>query len=287
MKSRLVLLTAAAVCGALTFAPVVVLAQEKVVATVNGRSITEAELKLADAEIGSDLGTLPEATKRRVLVEYLIENHLFADAADGQKLGQGANFDQRMAYWRRRALRDTYFDTTVRKSVTEADAKRLYDAEFGQAKGQEEVRASHILVKSREKAVEIFERIAHGADFTQMARQFSEDPGSKEMGGSLGYFGRGQMVPQFEATAFKLKKGEVSEPVQSQFGWHLIRLDDRRVKSAPPFEEVKERIIASMMHQKAQSIGAELRNKAKVDYVDPEMKAMVEAEKQQRAPGKR
>lgn len=262
------------------------LGQDKVVATVNGRGITEAEMRYAEAEIGSDLGSLPEATKRRVLVEYLIENHLFADAADGQKLGQGAGFDQRMAYWRRRALRDTYFDTTVRNAVTDAEARRFYDSQVGGAKGEEEIRASHILVESQDKAKEVFERIAHGADFGQMARQYSRDPGSKESGGSLGYFGRGQMVPQFEAAAFKLKKGEVSEPVQSQFGWHLIRLDDRRQKAVPPFDEVKARIIAQLMHQKAQETAADLRNKAKVDYVDPELKAMVEAEKQ-RGPTRR
>lgn len=286
MAFRLILLAAAVVCGVVGPAPVPAAAQDKAVATVNGRQITEAELKYAESEIGSDLGSLPEATKRRVLVEYLIENHLFADAADGQKLGQGAGFDQRMAYWRRRALRDTFFDTSVRASVSEADARRLYDAQVGQAKGEEEIRASHILVESQDRAKEVFERIAHGADFGQMARQYSKDPGTKDMGGSLGYFGRGQMVPQFETAAFKLKKGEVSEPVQSQFGWHLIRLDDRRQKSAPPFDEVKARIIASMMHQKAQEIAADLRGKARVEYLDPEMKAMVEAEKQ-RGPAKR
>src|SRR4029079_10564895 len=95
-------------------------AQERVVAKVNGKTITETDMKLAEAEIGSDLGSLPEATRRRVLVEFLIENQLFADAAEGQNLASGAAFNERLQYWRRRALRDVYFDTTVRNAVKDA-----------------------------------------------------------------------------------------------------------------------------------------------------------------------
>src|SRR5215510_2237783 len=97
-------------------------AQERVIAKVNGKTITEADMKLAEAEIGSDLGSLPESTKRRVLVEFLIENQLFADAAEGQNLASGAAFNERLQYWRRRALRDAYFDTTVRGTINDADA---------------------------------------------------------------------------------------------------------------------------------------------------------------------
>lgn len=267
-------------------APLAAFAQDAVVATVNGRGITEAELRFAEAEIGGDLGTIPPATKRRVLIEYLIESQLFAEAADGAKLGQGAGFDQRMAYWRRRAMRDTFFDSKVRDSVSEAEARQLYEQQIGGAGAKEEIRAAHILVETEEKAKEVFEKIAYGADFAQMARQFSRDPGTKDMGGNLGYFVRGQMVPQFEAAAFKLTKGEVSFPVQTQFGWHLIRVEDKRQRSAPPFEEVKAEIMASLVHQKAQLIAGELRGKARVEYVDPEIKAQVEAERRA-APQKR
>src|SRR5258708_37385419 len=102
------------------------MAQDQAVAKVNGKVITEADIALAEAEIGGDLGNLPDGTKRRVLVEYLIENQLFADAAEGAKLGSGSEFDGRMQYWRRRALRDTYFDKSVKGAVSEAEAKRYY-----------------------------------------------------------------------------------------------------------------------------------------------------------------
>jgi peptidyl-prolyl cis-trans isomerase C len=263
-----------------------VTAQEKTVAKVNGKVITEADIRLADAEIGSELGNLPEATKRRVLIEFLIENQLFADAAEGQKLGSGPAYDERLQYWKRRALRDTYFDTSIKGGVAEAEAKKLYDAQVSQIKPEDEVKARHILVDTEEKAKEIAAKV--GSDdklFAAQAKEHSKDPGTKDEGGDLGFFGRGQMVPQFEEAAFKLNKGEISAPVQSQFGWHLIKVDDKRTKQPPEFAAVKERILASMIHRKAQELATDMRAKAKLEYVDPAVKAMVEAEAAEKAKG--
>jgi peptidyl-prolyl cis-trans isomerase C len=254
-------------------------AQDRVIAKVNGKTITESDMKLAEAEIGSDLGSLPEATKRRVLAEFLIENQPFADAAEDQKLGSGAAFNERLQYWRRRALRDAYFDTTVKNTINDADAKRFYDSQVGAQKPEEEVRARHILVESKEKARDLFEKLAHGSDFAQLAKEHSKDPGSKDRGGELGFFTRGQMVPQFEEAAFKLKKGEVGEPFQSQFGWHIVRVDDRRQRTAPSFEAVKDRVVAAMIHSKAQQIAGDLRGKAQIEYIDPEIKSAMEQER--------
>lgn len=277
---------AACLAGALALAPLVVHAQEKVVARVNGKAITESDMKLADVEIGSDLGNLPEATKRRVLVEYLIENQLFAEAAEGARLGSGPSFDERMAYWRRKALRDSYFDTTIRGSVNDGEARKLYDSQVSGVKTEEEVRARHILVDTEAQAKEIFEKIGHGGEFGLLAKEFSKDPGTKDEGGDLGYFARGQMVPQFEEAAFKLKKGDVSLPVQSQFGWHLIKLEDRREKKPPPFDSVKERILASLIHRKAQDVVGQLRGKAKIEYVDADIKQQVDDQAKSAAPKK-
>jgi peptidyl-prolyl cis-trans isomerase C len=259
--------------------PLAVHAQDKVVATVNGKSLTEKDMKLAETEIGDDLGSLPPATRRRVLIEYLIENQLFAEAAEGEKLGQRDSFDERMQYWRRRALRDTYFDITVKEGITEAEKKAFYESQVTGRNDGEQVRARHILVDSEEKAKEIHDKITKGGDFKQLASEFSKDPGSKQDGGDLGYFGKGQMVPVFEDTAFKLKVGEVSQPVKSQFGWHLIKLEDRREVKPPPYENVKDRITAALMHKKAQEMATSLRKKATIDYVDPELKKQVEAQK--------
>lgn len=275
---------AVAASGALGFA---VHAQDKaagtnqVVAKVNGKSLTDADLKRAESEIGADLGSIPESQRRRALVEFLIENQIFADAAEDQKLGSGAGFDDRMQYYRRRALRDAYFDKNVKDQVSEAAAKTFYDDQVKGLKPDEEVQARHILVDSEDKAKEIAEKVRGGADFVALAKENSKDPGSKDDGGMLGYFSRGQMVPQFEDAAFALKKGDVSQPVKSQFGWHVIKLEDRRQKKLPTFDEVKDRIMSSMIYRKAQAVAGDLRAKAKVEYIDAEIKKQVEEQDKQ------
>ena len=278
--AKLSLLAAVSAAAALT-APLLTvgaaLAQEKPVATVDGMAITEADLKLAEDEIGRDLGNLPGATKRRVLVEFLIENNLFAKAAEGVKLNEGADFDGRLKYWRNRALRDIYFEKQINSSISEAAAKTFYDDQVKSLKPKDEVQARHILVDSEEQARELKKKIEDGADFAALAKEHSKDPGTKEDGGMLGYFSAGQMVPQFEQAAFSVEKGKISAPVKSQFGWHIIKVEDRRQKPPPTFDEVKERILASMMHQKAQAAAAALREKAKVEYLDEEIKKEVEA----------
>ncbi len=253
--------------------------QEKVVAKVNGKSITESDMQLAEAEIGNELGNIPAEARRRVILEYVIENQLFADAAEAAKLGSGAAFEERMNYWRRRALREYYFEAELKNSVSDADAKKFYDQQVGNAKAQEEVRARHILVESEALAKELHGRIGKGEDFVALAKEHSKDPGSKEDGGDLGYFGKGQMVPVFEETAFALKAGQVSAPVKSQFGWHIVKVEDRRQRGAPPFDAIKERLVASMIHRKAQEVAADLRAKAQLEYVDAAIKAQIDQER--------
>ncbi len=259
------------------------LAQDKVMATVDGKKITEADIRFAEFEIGGDLGNLPPATKRRVLVEYMIENQLFADAAEKDKLSSGPAFEERLTYWRRRALRDTFFDKSVKGDVSDGVAKAFYEDQIKGMKPEEEVQARHILVDTEEKAKEIADKVAKGGDFAALAKENSKDPGSKDDGGMLGYFGRGQMVPAFEEAAYRLKKGEVSSPVKSQFGFHIIKLEDRREKKLPTFDEVKDRILNSMIQKKAQDVALALRTKAKIEYIDPEVKKLAEEQEKAQA----
>ncbi|MEL6375224.1 MAG: peptidylprolyl isomerase [Pseudomonadota bacterium] len=252
---------------------------KKVVAIVNGQKITEAEMRWADNEIGNDLGRLPPDTKRRVLLEYLIENQLFAEQAQSDNLGKDPSFDERMRYWKRRTLRDVYFDKSIRASVSDADVRKVYDVRVKQIKPRELVRARHILVPKEADAKDIIERLNRGDDFAALAKELSTDNGSKNRGGMLGAFGRGQMVPPFEKAAFALKKGEISDPVKSRFGWHVIKLEGRQTQPPPSFEVVKERLKLQMMHRKAQEMATALRKKAKIEYLDPKIKAAVEKAK--------
>ncbi|HEY8193769.1 MAG TPA: peptidylprolyl isomerase [Hyphomicrobium sp.] len=252
------------------------LAEDKVVATIDGKPITEGDLAVAEGEIGGDMGTMPPAQKRTSLLEFLIDNQLFAEAAEGEKLDKGPDYDTRLNYLKRRALRELYFEKVIKASVTDADARKIYDDQVKLLKPEEEVSARHILVETEAEAKALKEKLDKGADFAQLAKENSKDPGSKDDGGNLGYFGHGQMVPQFEDVVFKLKKGEVSEPVKTQFGWHLVKLEDRRTKQPPAFEIVKDRIVQSLLLQKAQKTAVELRAKAKIEVIDPEIKKSVD-----------
>ncbi len=267
-------------------APAVATAEDKVIASVNGYNVTESEMALAEADLGAEISTLQGQMRRRVLVEYIIENRLFAEAAEADKLGTGPDFEKRVQFWRQRALRDAYYEKTVKSSIGEAAAKGIYEDRVKSLPVEEEVQARHILVKSEDEAKKIAEKITAGGDFAALAKENSGDAGSKEQGGMLGYFGKGQMVPEFETAAFAMKKGEVSKPVQSNFGWHVIKVEDRRQKPPPTFDDVKDRIMSTMVQSKAQDIVTGLRSKAKIEYIDPDMKKMAEEDAKKQAEAK-
>jgi peptidyl-prolyl cis-trans isomerase C len=263
--------------AAALFASPAIAAPETVVANVNGKGITEAELSFAEAEIGSELAGVPAESRRRVLVEYLIEANLMADAAEKAKLADGKDFGSRMNYYRMRALRDAYFEKQIRDSVPDTEAKALYDERVKSLPAQEEIRARHILVKTEEEAKKVAAELAGGADFAEAATKYSQDRGGQG-GGDLGYFARGQMVKSFEDAAFALEKDKLSAPVQTEFGWHILKVEDKRNRQPPTFDEVKEQITASLIQSKLQSTVQDLRKNGKIEILDPEMKKAVEAD---------
>ena len=284
-KGRVILVaTAVAAIAAGGFLRVAT-AEEKpdtVVAKVNGHAITEADMRFAENELGGEIANLPPEVKRRALAEYLIDNALFADAAETAKITATPEFEQQMGYLKRRVLRELYFEKTLKGTISEDDAKKVYTDKIAQLKPEEEIQASHILVDSEDKAKELRAKIVAGGDFAQLAKENSTDTGSKDQGGVLGFFGRGQMVPEFEAAAFKLEKGQISEPVHTNYGWHIIRVDDRRKKEPPSFAAVKDTILNSLVVRKAQDQANEMRSKAQVEYVDAGIKKQVEEQKQKK-----
>lgn len=253
---------------------------DKPVAKVDDIVITETDVLIASEDLASSMPQgSTDAQKRDYIVGYLVDLKLGARAAAKAKIGDNATFEKRVAYFREKLLLDDYLNAEAKKSVTPEAMRKLYDESVKSLPPEEEVRARHILVDSKEKAREIYEKLAHGSDFAKLAKDFSKDPGSKDQGGELGFVGRGQMVPQFEEVAFKLQKGEVGEPFQTQLGWHVIRVDDRRQSAAPPFEAVKDRVVAALIHRKAQQIAGDLRGKAQIEYIDPEIKSSVDGER--------
>ena len=271
MKLAVLILAAAAYSAPSWAAP------ETVIAKVNGHDITESEIKYAEAEIGSQLAGVPVQNRRRVLVEYLIETHLMADAAEKADLAKGDAFEERMDYYKLRALRDTFFEKKVRDGVPESEAKALYDERVKSIPTQEEIRARHILVKTEDEAKKVAKELEGGGDFGKLAEQYSQDRGGQD-GGDLGYFSRGQMVKPFEDAAFALEKEKISDPVQTEFGWHIIKVEDKRDRQPPSFNDVKDQITASLVQAKLQGEVQNLRTDAKIEFIDPDLKKAVEAE---------
>jgi peptidyl-prolyl cis-trans isomerase C len=247
------------------------------VARVNGLDITEAEVAFAEAEVGAEIAGLPEESRRRVLVEYLIEAHLFAQAAEKAKLGEGKEFQERLDYYKLRALRDVFYEKQVRDAVTDAQAKAIYDEQISKLTPEPEVRARHILVKTEQEAKDIIAELKKGADFTELAKKSSDGP-SAQTGGDLGYFSRGQMVKPFEDAAFALEKGQIADPVQTEFGWHVIKVEDKRDRPLPSFDEVKDQLVASLIQNKLRTVVQDLRTSAKIEITDPELKKAIDEE---------
>ncbi len=246
-----------------------------VVARVNGVEITEAEIAFAEAEVGAEIAGLPAEARRRVLLEYLVEAHLFAEAAQKTQIGSGKDFEERLAYYKLRALRDTFYEKRVREAVSEAQAKAAYEQQVAKLQPEPEVRVRHILLKSEDEAKEVIKQLQAGADFTELAKKSSDGP-SAQTGGDLGYFSRGQMVKQFEDAAFALNPGQISAPVKTEFGWHVIKLEDKRNRPVPSFEEVKEQLMASLVQNQLKTIVQGLRATAMVEVVDADIKKAIE-----------
>ena len=251
------------------------LADDKVVAKVNGVEITEQDLDFARAEVGDQLANIPAKDRRRDLVLYLIENELLAGAAKKEKLDKGPSSEDLMKYYQRRALHDAYFNQKIRDAVTDEQLKKIYDEQVAKIKPQTEYRARHILVKNEEDAKDIVKRLGGGSDFAELAKEKSTGP-SGAQGGDLGYFTKGRMVPEFEEAVIKLKKGDVSEPVKTQFGWHVIKLEDVRDSKPPAFADVKDGLKSGLVRQKAVEVIGGLRQAAEIDIVDEDVKKAIE-----------
>ncbi|HZW48265.1 MAG TPA: peptidylprolyl isomerase, partial [Microvirga sp.] len=211
---------------------------------------------------------VPDEQKRELLTGYMIDLKLGAKAAEAAKIGEGAEFARKLAYSRDKTLLDEYLDQTAKKAVTPEAARKLYDETVKSMAPEQEVRARHILVESEEEAKKAFDRVKGGEDFAKVAGELSKDPGSKTDGGDLGFFTKDRMVEPFAEAAFKLEPGQVSEPVKSQFGWHVIKVEEKRTKPAPSFEETKDQVEAYLGRKAQQDLIMSLRKDAKIEKLD-------------------
>lgn len=234
---------------------------DPVLAKVNGVEIHQSDLTMAEADVGESLPADTKGDKRRdLLLSYLINVNLLSQAAEAKKIDKAPDFAKRIAFARKKVLVQAMMEQDAKKSVTDADIKKFYDDNL---KPQTEVHARHILVETEAQAKEIEAKLKGGADFAKLAKEVSKDPGSD--GGDLGYITKDQVVPEFGNVAFSLEKGKISDPVKSQFGWHIIKIEDKRERQPPPFDSVKERIKTVLVQKAGDDLMKEARDKAKIE----------------------
>lgn len=251
---------------------------DAVVAVVGGEAITEADLTFAAEDMAQDLAQMPAEERRAFLVRILIDMKVMSRAAREAGMDQTEVFAQRQKYLEERALRRAYFNEAIAGAVTEEAVQAEYDAFAAQFQPQEEIRASHILVEDEEEAKTLKQEIDGGADFATLARENSIDPGAAN-GGDLGFFGRGMMVQPFEQAAFALAEpGDVSEPVQSQFGWHIIQLVEKRQSAPPSLEQVAPQIQNQLLMRSFNDTVEGLMAGVEISIEDPELKARFDAQ---------
>jgi peptidyl-prolyl cis-trans isomerase C len=242
-------------------------AQAKVLAKVNGVDISDEDVKLALEDLGPGLPRQLEGKARETYVlDFLIDEQLVVQKAQADKLAETPEFAKKLAYLRDKALMETLLGKIAQDAATEANIKQTYDEAAKNQKPEMEAHAHHILVPTEEEAKAALKRIKGGEDFSKVASEVSKDPGSK--GGDLGWFTKDRMVPEFGEVAFKLEPGQISDPVKSQFGWHVIRLDEKRQKQFPSLDQVRDQ-VARYVVQKAQTdVISKLRDGAKIERTD-------------------
>jgi len=237
---------------------------DPVVATVNGTPIRASELAIAEEDIGAGLPPQLQGEQRKEYVlSFLTDMTLLAQAAQAQKVDQSPEFAQRLAYARSKALMEALMGKEAKAAVTEEAKRKTYEEFVKQSPAESEVRARHILVEDEAKAKEIAKKAKAGEDFAKLAKENSKD--SADDGGDLGYFTKDQMVPEFAEAAFKMEKGQVSDPVKTQFGWHVIKVEDKRQKPVPTYEQVESQIDQYLVRKAQADLVTKLRADAKVE----------------------
>ena len=212
-----------------------------VVATVNGTDITVGHIAAAKTNLPQQYQSLADDVLFEGILEQLIQQTVLAETI--KDVPQRAEIE--LANQRRNTLATVAVDRLVAETVAEEDIKAAYDAKYAGIEPEKEFNASHILVETEEEALQLVELLEGGADFATLAKERSTGP-SGPNGGQLGWFGTGQMVPPFEAAVVEMEADSISAPVKTQFGWHVIKMNETRVKDAPDYDSVKGELRSSI-----------------------------------------
>ena len=249
-------------------------ANDPVVAKIDGVEVTQSDLNLAIDNLDPQLAQLPDDQKKLAALSTVIDAKVIAEKARAEKIEDTPEFKNRLEFIVDRELHNAYFKKHVVDTITDADIKTRYDAEVAKLPPVEEVRARHILVKTEDEAKTVIKELGEGKDFAELAKAKSTDH-NKSDGGDLGYFKKGMMVPEFEKAAFEMKKGDVSTaPVKTQFGFHVIKVEDKRNAPPPEFDQVKEQVKQIVLRDKYMEVLKTTKSAAKIEIDDPALKKL-------------
>jgi len=283
LAPRRLALAAVAAAALLAASPLSAQATDKdpVIANVNGIEVHQSDLVLAQEEVGENMPQGNEQAQRDYLVGFVTNMLILSQAAQEKHLQDDPDFKKRAEFARNKVLMETLLQTEAKKAITDEALHAVYNDAVKQMGNEEEVHARHILFRvadwkdekaakdAEAKAKAVIERLKKGEDFTKLANELTEDPSGKKDGGDLGYFTKEQMVPEFAEVAFKLDKGKYSEaPVKTQFGWHVILVEDKRKKAAPPFDQVKPQLERFVVRKAQMDLVTKLRADAKIERFD-------------------
>ena len=234
------------------------------VAVVNGKSVPSTRVEMLAQQLAKSGRPFTDEVRAQIKEEVIVRE-IFMQEAEKRGLAATADFKAQMELARQSILiRELFADFQKKNPVTDADLKGEYD-KFTAANSGKEYKARHILVEKEDDAKAVLASLKKGDKFEDLAKKLSKDPGSGANGGDLDWANPSNFVPEFSQAMVKLQKGQMTEEaVKSQFGWHIIRVDDVRDAKLPPFEELKPQISQQMTQQKLAQFQEELRKKAKV-----------------------
>jgi peptidyl-prolyl cis-trans isomerase C len=242
-------------------------ADDKVLAKVNGAEIKQSDVAMAEEELAPSLAQMDPATKDENVLAFLIDMKIVSKAAEDKKVADSEEFKRRLNFTRNRLLMDSLLALEGKAATTDDAMKKVYEEASKQIAGEQEVHARHILVETEDDAKAVKAELDKGADFAELAKKKSKDPGASD-GGDLGFFTKEQMVPEFSAVAFTLEPGKISDPVKSQFGWHIIKVEEKRNRKPPEFDQVKAQIETYVTRKAQAEYVGKLREAAKIERTE-------------------
>ncbi|MEK9694071.1 MAG: peptidylprolyl isomerase, partial [Rhodospirillaceae bacterium] len=239
-----------------------------VLATVNGEEITQADIDLFYQELPDQMKQIPVEQVQNQILDRLIDQQLILGEAKKARLDKRPDIERKLAYEKTKILNESYLEIVLEKEVTPERIREVYNRAIALEEKREEIKARHILVKTEAEALDIINALKRGGDFISLAKERSTGPSGKN-GGDLGFFTADQMVPPFSKAAYALRKGETSDkPVQTQFGWHVIKVEDRRLAGAQPFQELEPQIREQLVTKAYEKIIQQFRKTAKIEKMN-------------------